>query len=212
MGTVSRGQVAAGDETSEAGLSSEAVEALGDLAGAAKEGLLALSVGVGLGVLEELLGEEVQGLCGPKGHHDAGRSAYRHGCEQGSVTLGGRRLSVKRPRVRAKDGSGELPLSSYQHFASRDPLCGVVSERMLAGVSTRRFRRVQEPVGADVEAKGASTSKSSVSRTFIARTKAALAELMARRLDDLRLAVLMVDGICLHGHTNVVALGISTTA
>ena len=42
-------------------------EALGELVGAAKEGLLALSVGVGLGVLAELMEEEVDEVLGPKG-------------------------------------------------------------------------------------------------------------------------------------------------
>jgi putative transposase len=57
-----------------------------------------------------------------------------------------------------------------------------------------------------------STSKSSVSRTFVVRTREALAELMSRRLDDVRLAVVMLDGIELKGRTNVVALGITTGA
>ena len=60
-------------------------------------------------------------------------------------------LLVKRPRVRAKDGSGEVPPPSYQHFVSRDSLAGVVLQRMFAGVSTRRYRRLQEPVGSEVE-------------------------------------------------------------
>ena len=85
-------------------------EALGELAGAAKEGLLALSVGVGLGVLAELMAEEVDDVVGPKGRHDPGRSAVRHGHEGGEVTLGGRRVPVARPRGRATDGSGEVPL------------------------------------------------------------------------------------------------------
>jgi len=206
MNTVSPTEVA----TTAAELSPRVQEALGDLAGAAKEGLLALSVGVGLGVLETLMAEEVQELCGPRGRHDPDRTAFRHGTDEGTVTLGGRRVKVTKPRVRAKDGSGELPLSSYAHFADRDPLAGVVLERMLAGVSPRRYRRLQEPVGCEVESEARSTSKSAVSRTFVARTKVALGELMARRLDDVRLAVLMIDGIDLKGRTNVVALGIST--
>ena len=81
---------------------------------------------------------------------------------------------------------------------------------MLAGVSTRRYRRTQEPVGELVEQRARSTSKSAVSRAFIERTRKALAELIARRLDDVRLAVLMLDGIELQGRTNIVALGITT--
>jgi transposase-like protein len=185
-------------------------EALGELVGAAQEGLLALSVGVGLGVLVELMEEEVDEVVGPKGRHDPVRRAVRHGHEAGSVTLGGRRVPVERPRVRTADGAQEVALETYAYFADRDPLTRLVLERMLAGVSTRRYERVLEPVGAKVEETAGSTSKSSVSRAFVERTREALGELMARRLDDVRLAVMMLDGIDLKGRTNIVALGVTT--
>jgi len=185
-------------------------EALGQLVGSAKEGLLALSVGVGLGVLAELLEEEVVGVVGAKGKHNAERVAVRHGHGSGEVTLGGRRVAVERPRVRSADGREEVRLQTYEHFADRDLLSRVVLERMLAGVSTRRYRRTGEPVGSELEAEARSTSKSSVSRSFVERTRRALGELMSRRLDDVRLAVLMLDGLELQGRTNVVALAITT--
>src|SRR6516162_2745491 len=81
---------------------------------------------------------------------------------------------------------------------------------MLAGVSTRRYRRAQEPVGEQVETDARSTSKSAASRVFVARTRQQLWKLMRRPLSDLRLAVIMLDGIELHGYTNIVALGITT--
>ena len=133
-----------------------------------------------------------------------------HGHEDGEVTLGGRRVQVKRPRARTADGESELPLATYEHFADRDQLGDVVLERMLAGVSTRKYRRAQEPVGEQVETGARSTSKSAVSRTFVQRTRDQLWNLMNRPLADLRLAVMMLDGIELHGRTNIVALGIST--
>src|SRR3954465_1237824 len=137
-------------------------EALGELAGAAKEGLLALSVGVGLGVLHELMEAEVEEVVGPKGRHDRGRSAVRHGHEAGEVTLGGRRVPISRPRVRSADGASEVELSTYRHFAARDALTAVGLERMLAGVSTRRYARTGEPVGIEVDESARSTSKSAV--------------------------------------------------
>ena len=206
MKTVTREQVG----TSELGLPPRVQEALGQLVASAKEGLLALSVGVGLGVLAELLEEEVEGVVGPKGKHDPDRAAVRHGHGAGEVTLGGRRVAVERPRVRSADGRAEVRLHTYEHFASRDALARVVMERMLASVSTRRYARTGEPVGSEVEARQRSTSKSSASRTFIERTRASLGELMVRRLDDVRLAVMMVDGLELQGRCCVVALGITT--
>ncbi len=153
---------------------------LGQLVNAAKDGLLALSVGVGLGVLHELMEVEVDEVVGPKGKHDPDRAAVRHGHEAGEVTLGGRRVGVERPRARAVDGSGEIALDTYAHFADRDPLTRLVLEQMLAGVSTRRLVRTREPVGEQVSAAERSVSKSAVSRTFIARTREHLDELMAR--------------------------------
>ena len=110
MQTVSRPQVVAAAEAVEEPLPPRIQEALGQLVGAAKEGLLALSVGVGLGVLEELMAEEVEDVCGPKGRHDPDRVAYRHGTDDGEVTLGGRRVPVERPRMRTKDGEEEVPV------------------------------------------------------------------------------------------------------
>jgi len=194
----------------EAVLPERVQEALGQLVGAAKEGLLALSVEVGLSVLRQLLEEEVDELVGPKGKWNPGRTAVRHGHENGEVTLGGRRVQVKRPRARTADGESEVPLSTYEHFAERDLLEEVVLQRMLAGVSTRQYRRAQEPVGEQVETDARSTSKSAASRMFVQRTRDELWKLMNRPLSDLRLAVIMLDGIELHGYTNIVALGITT--
>ena len=194
----------------EAVLPTRVQEALGELVGAAKEGLLALSVATGLGVLAELLEEEVDEVVGPKHARDPDRSAVRHGHEAGEVTLGGRRVAVERPRVRTVDGASEVPLATYAHFADRDPLTRVVLEQMLAGVSTRRFARTREPVGEEVLCAERSTSKSAISREFVGRTREHLDALMGRALADVRLAVLMLDAIELKGRCCVVALGITT--
>jgi putative transposase len=209
MSTVSAESVAAGEAPVE-GLPERVQVALGELAGAAREGLLALSVGVGLGVLHEIMEAEVDDVVGPRGRHDRDRAAVRHGHEGGAVTLGGRRVPVRRPRARTADGSEEVELQTYRHFAARDQLADVMLERMLAGVSTRRYARTGEPVGADVDDAARSTSRSAVSREFVSRTREHLIALMSRPLDDLRLAVLMLDGIDLKGRCCIVALGIDT--
>src|SRR5215216_6815702 len=159
MRTVSAASVAANQEGIE-GLPPSVLEALGDLAGAAKEGLLALSVGVGLEVLHELMEAEVDEVVGPRGKHDPDRAAVRHGHEGGEVTLGGRRVPVSRPRARSADGAREVELESYAHFAARDRLTDAMFERMLAGVSTRHYARTGEPVGSEIDRASRSTSKS----------------------------------------------------
>jgi putative transposase len=210
MEKVPAAEVVTALEASESALPARVQEALGELVGAAREGLLALSVGVGLGVVHELMEAEVTEVVGPKGKHDGDRVAKRHGHEDGSMTLGGRRVAVSRPRMRTADDERELAVETYGYFADRDPLTRAVMDRMLAGVSTRRFARVGEPVGGAVEESSSATAKSTISELFIERTRSALGELMSRRLDDVRLAVMMLDGLEIAERTHVVALGITT--
>jgi len=84
--------------------------AMTEIAADMREGLLALAVGAGLQVMQSLMEADVAAACGPRGKHNPDRVATRHGTERGSVTLGGRRVPVTRPRVRAADGTGELPV------------------------------------------------------------------------------------------------------
>jgi putative transposase len=183
--------------------------ALAQLAGAAHEGLLALAVGTGLGVLGSLLDADVERLAGPRGRHNPQRAAVRHGTQPGQVTLGGRRVRVDRPRVRTADGAAELPLPTWQAFAATELLDQLTLERMLAKLSTRRYQAGLEPVGSRVEQDATGTSKSAISRRFVAATERALAELLAADLSALDLVALMVDGIRVAEHCCVVALGIT---
>ncbi len=93
---------------------------MAEVAADMREGLLALAVGAGLQVMTALMDADVTALAGPKGKHNADRVAVRHGTDRGSVTLGGRRVPVARPRVRAADGSGELPVPAYELFSGTE--------------------------------------------------------------------------------------------
>jgi len=172
-------------------------------------GLLAIAVGAGLQVMAAMMAADVTALCGPRGRHDPDRAATRHGSEAGSVTLGGRRVPVRRPRVRAADGSGELPVASYEAFNGVDVLGRKAMEQMLAGLSTRRYGVGLEPVGDQITQKATSTSKSAVSRRFVKATEQALGDLMAADLSGLDLVAFMVDGVHFGDHVCVVALGIT---
>ena len=183
--------------------------AMADIAATMREGLLAMAVGAGLSVMAALMEESVTALCGPKGKHDPVRSAVRHGSEDGSVTLGGRRVGVRRPRVRSADGAKELPVPAYELFSSTELLGEMALARMMAKLSTRRYKAGLEPVGSSVEATAAATSKSAVSRRFVEATEAALGELLGRDLSALDLVALMADGVHFGEHTLVVAMGIA---
>ena len=182
--------------------------AMAEIAENLHEGLLALAVGAGLQVMGALMEADVTVLAGPKGKHNMTRTAVRHGRECGSVTLGGRRVPVTRPRVRAVDGAGELPVPWYELFSSTEILGKMAMEKMLAGLSTRRYPVGLEPVGQQVVETSSATSKSAVSRRFVAMTETALAELLSRDLSGLDLVALMVDGVHFAESCCVVALGI----
>jgi len=193
-----------------AGKVSEQLEAF---ASRMREGLLAASVAIGLDVMSELVEAEVTEVAGPKGKHDPARAAYRHGSEEGKVTLGGRRAPVRRPRVRTiADENGaerEVRLESYDTFASVDLLADHMVASVLAGLSGRRYATALEPVGETVEAAASGTSQSSVSRRFIAATAERLAKFRSRPLDDQRWLIVFIDGFDFAEHTMVGALGVT---
>ncbi len=188
-----------------AGMPFEATVAMGDVASAMKEGLLAFASAAGLVVMRQMLDAELESIVGAK-HAKIGeeRVGNWHGTTTGQVVLGARKISVQRPRGRLVDG-GEVELDTWAAFASEDLLRQVVVERMLAGVATRRHVLVGEPVGQT----GTAVSKSAVSRRFVAATTAAVAELLEADLSGLETAVLMIDGLNIAGEMIVVALVIT---
>src|SRR4051794_10334677 len=141
--------------------------ALTDIAGAAREGLLAMSVAAGMAVMQTMFKAEIAAACGPKGRHDPDRAAVRHGAGRGSVVLGGRRVPVSRPRARTTDG-GEVPLACYRLFAAEDQLTAVVMERMLAGLATRRHVAAGGTGGQGGEGEGAGAHPAGGSRPVLA--------------------------------------------
>ncbi len=198
----------AAEVAAEAGLPEPVQVVLADIAAVAREGLLALSVSVGLAVMGEMMEAEVTAKVGAKHARIADRTARRHAGADTSVVLGGRKVPVRRPRARTLDGE-EVVLESFAAFAAEDQLDALVFERMLAGLATRRHRAANEPVGAAVEAVASSTSKSAVSRRFVRATARELDELLSRDLSTLDVAALMIDGIHFAEHCCVVALAIS---
>jgi hypothetical protein len=110
--------------------------------------------------------------------------------------------------VRAADGAAELPIASYELFSSTEILGKLAMEKMLAGLSTRRYPVGLEPVGQRVAEKCSATGKSAVSRRFVAMTETALAELLTADLSGLDLVALMIDGVHFAETCCIVALGI----
>ena len=198
------------EDTGLSRLPDEVQLALADIASVAREGLLALSVTAGLAVLGEMMEAERTGLCGPRDAKDPGREFGRNGTAPTSVVLGGRKVPIRRPRVHATDGSSEPRLESFTEASSQDLLTQVAMERMLAGISTRKYRRANEPIGSEVAESASGESRSSVSRRFVTGTGKALAELLGRDLSGLEVAVLMVDGVDFADQTCVVAMVITT--
>ena len=166
--------------------------------------LFDLAVRSGLQVLDAMLEEDRTALCGPRYAHQANRTASRAGTVASEVVLGGRKVAIRRPRVRS--GRQEVPLPTFQAMAQTDPLRRRTVEQLLVGVSTRGYARSLEPLPADVPSR--SVSKSAVSRRFVAKTAAQLAAWQATPLDDLDLVGLLLDGVHIGEHCLIVALGI----
>ncbi|HXV67457.1 MAG TPA: IS256 family transposase [Nitrospira sp.] len=167
--------------------------------------LLELSVNTGLELLKLMLEEDRKRLCGRKGSPDPDRQATRYGYDDGSVVLGGRRVAVRKPRVRSVAGE-EIPLPTYRHFNREDPLAGRALEQMILGVSTRNFSRSLEPLPQEAEEQA--VRRSSVSRRFVARTESQLERFLSRPLGERDFPMLMLDGKGFGDHTLVIALGI----
>lgn len=169
--------------------------------------LMELAVASGLKVLHTMLEDDRTAICGPRYRHQGDRAASRAGTVPSEVVLGGRKVQIRRPRVRAQ--GNEVALPTFEAFADTDPLNRRVVEQMLVGVATRQYARSLEPTGAEVRTRG--TSKSAVSRRFVAKTAAQLEAWRSTPLDGLDLIALIVDGVHVGEHCLVVALGIDAT-
>ncbi len=167
--------------------------------------LFELAMRSGLKVFTAMLEEDRTAVCGPRYAHEPDRPASRAGTVRSEVVLGGRKVAIQRPRVRTADG--EVALPTFQTMAHRDPLDRRVVEQMLVGVATRQYARSLEPISAAIESRG--TSKSAVSRRFVAKTRAQLETWQAAPLEALDLVALLLDGVHVGEHCLIVALGVA---
>jgi transposase-like protein len=173
----------------------------------AESAFFGLCVETGKQVLAAMMEQDRIALCGPAGRHDAERQATRGGSSPSAVVLGGRRIGLRRPRVRSV-ADREVRLPSFEAASRQDPLDRHTLEAIASGVTMRRYRRSLEPLPAGEVDR--STSRSSVSRRFVALTQRQLAEMFSRPLEELDLRVVMIDGIAFRDHCVLLALGVAT--
>jgi transposase-like protein len=178
------------------------------LAALVRSDLLALVHQLGLQAMCAMLEAERTRLCGERYRHDSSRKATRAGSTQGELTLGGRRVRVRRPRVTDRKGR-EIPLAAWEELANTDPLDARALEQMAVGVATRKYARSLEAVPDSIATRG--TSKSAVSRRFVAITTEKLTQWMARSLADLDIWAVFIDGIHFGEHLALCALGVDAT-
>jgi putative transposase len=173
---------------------------------AAKLDLMEWVQEVGLEALKEVFEADATAIAGPKGKHSQERINHRWGTTDTELPFGGRRIGLKRPRVRSKLGQ-EVTLPSVARFQAEDPLPERVLNQIVLGVSTRGYGSSLEPAPAGVKSRG--TSKSAASRHLVERMGAKLRDYLARPLGEVKMLALMLDGIEVARHTVVVALGIT---
>ena len=149
----------------------------------------------GLSTLSRMMKEDAVELCGQRYGHKDGKVGHRWGKTPGKIGFHGGKVSLERPRVRARDGQ-EMALPSWEAAQSEDLLGRWAMNLMLMNVSTRRFgRAVRLPEGDIPAISGGGTSKSAVSRRFVALSAAQMQAWMAADLSKLDLLVIQVDGI-----------------
>ena len=165
-----------------------------------------LCISTGMQVLQAMQEADRDVLCGPKGRHQPEREAWRGGSVESHVTLGGRQVGL--PRLRVRNADGEVPLASFEWAAATDALESHTLEAIAAGVSTRQYARTLDPVPTEVSER--STSRSAVSRRFVALSAERLRAFVSRPLGELDLRVVCIDGKVFKEHCIVIALGIDT--
>ena len=172
-----------------------------------RDNLYELVVALGLEEVRRLLEGERTEVCGPRYRHRVERKATRAGHVKSSLPFGGRRIAVRRPRVVDETGR-EIPLETWQGLAAADALTERAFEQMMLGVATRQYRRSLDALPAEVQESG--TSRSAVSRRFVEATKARLANLIERDLQQWNIVAVYLDGLHFREHVVLVALGVDT--
>ena len=162
---------------------------------------------VGIQTLARLMEQDVEAVAGPKGKHNPDRTAYRHGSQKTSIPMGSQRIDIERPRVRSLETKQELPIPSYEAFASDDELLEAALHRMLYGLSSRDYEHGIDTVK-DV-AVSTGTSKSTISQRFIKASAKEAQKVLRRRFDEEAIPVLFIDGIVLGEYTAIVVLGVT---
>src|SRR5436309_2009959 len=171
-----------------------------------RQHLLAWVHAHGLAALDELFREEAMALAGPKGRHQPRRTHHHWGTAATELTFGGRRLQMRRPRVRQTAG-GEATLPSVAAYRDRDLLTARMMQQLLAGVSTRDYEGSLEARPSGRPTRG--SSKSAVSRAVVRRTRQRLHEQLVRRLDGLEVVTLVMDGLVVAQQTVIVGLAVT---
>lgn len=176
---------------------------MAEMVGWLREGVGALIRQAGLRVMELLMEEEVRGRVGERSQPRPDRTANRWGKERGFCVVMGQKVPIERPRVRTTDDQ-EVRLGSYEMFHRGEPLTETVWEKLMLGLSTRKYGQA---VREFAEAYG--LEKSAISEHFIEASREKLQAMMERRLEKMRLCALLIDATPFAGQQMVAALGIS---
>ena len=175
---------------------------MAEIVGWLRKGVGELIRQAGLQLMDLLMQEEVRELVGERSQRQAERTANRWGSERGYCVVMGQKVPVERPRVRTTEDK-EVRLGSYEMFHRGEPLTETVWEKLMLGLSTRKYgqaiRQFTEAYGLE---------KSAVSEHFIEASRTKLKEMMERRLEKTQLCALLIDATPFEGQQMVAALGI----
>ncbi len=176
---------------------------MAEIVGWLRKGVTELICQAGLQLMDLMMQEEVRELTGERNQRQPERTASRWGSERGYCVVMGQKVPIERPRVRTTDDK-EVRLGSYEMFHRGEPLTETVWEKLMLGLSTRKYGQAVREFTAAY-----GLEKSAVSEHFIEASRSKMKEMMERRLDKMRLCALLIDATPFAGQQMVAALGIA---
>jgi putative transposase len=175
---------------------------MAEMIGWLRKGVGELIRQAGLQLMDLLMQEEVRELAGERSQRQTERTASRWGSERGYCVVMGQKVPIERPRVRTSDDK-EVRLGSYEMFHRGEPLTETVWEKLMLGLSTRKYGQAVREFSAAY-----GLEKSAISEHFVEASRVKLKSMMERRLDKMRVCALLIDATPFAGQQMVAALGI----
>ena len=163
-----------------------------------------LAGAAGMKIIQHIIEDAARQLAGEDRYARDGKEGQLWGRQRGWVAFAGRKVAVDKPRIRSKKTRREMQLPNYERLQQETRLDQAMINQIALGLSSRNYEHSIEAL-----CDGYGIKKSSVSRHFIAASRRELEELLNRKLSDLQIGAVFLDGVHRGGQCVIVALGVA---